>query len=168
MIKYFVQKHYPSKDALQAACLIESTSLTVEFDKISYVSPEMKEIGKMLFAADLIGQMADRTYLEKLHLLYFEFVEGNVTEFTDEEDLLKKTIGFVEAIRNRLDKDLGSLSKYMKGHFKFRCNINRDLYSEAVQNNLDYLKNILSGDDEDYRSRLNRMGILDRIANLKS
>jgi hypothetical protein len=167
MIKYFVQKNYPSKEALQAAHLIESTSLTVDFDKIAYVSPDMKQIGKMIFAADLMGQMADRTYLEKLHLLYFEFVEGDITEFTDEEDLMKKTVGFVEAIRKRIENDLGSFSRYMKGHFKFRCNINRDLYSEAVQSNLNYLKEILS-DEEKYRSKLNRMGILERISNIES
>jgi hypothetical protein len=167
MIKYFVKKNYPSKEALRAAHLIESTSLTVDFDKIPYVSPDMKQLGKMIFAADLMGQMADRTYLEKLHLLYLEFVEGDVTEFSDEEDLMEKTVDFIEAIRKRIENDIGSFSRYMKGHFKFRCNINRDLYSEAVQSNLDYLKDLLSG-KEVYHSKLNRMGILERISNLEN
>jgi hypothetical protein len=168
MIKYFVHNNFSSKEVRQAAHLIESTSITVNFEKIPYTSPHMRELGKMIFAADLFGQMADRTYLEKLHLLYYEFVEGNVTEFTDEEDLLRKTVGFVDAIRQRVANELDSFSSYMRGHFRRRCNIGRDFYSEAVQSNLSYLKMILSEDEDDYRLRLQRMGILERIENLRN
>jgi hypothetical protein len=168
MIKYCVDKNYPIKDALRAAHLIESTSITVDFEKIPYDSPDMREIGKMIFAADLMGQMADRTYLEKLHLLYLEFTEGDVVEFKDEEALLRKTVDFVEEIRKRISNEFDSFSKYMRGHFKHRCNISRDFYSEAVQTNLSHLKKILSADETDYQLELKRMGILERISNLKS
>jgi hypothetical protein len=168
MIRYFVHHNFSSQEVRQASHLIESTSLTVDFARIPYTSPYMRQLGKMIFAADLFGQMADRTYLEKLHLLYYEFVEGNVTEFTGEEDLLRKTVGFVDEIRTRVSKELDSFSSYMKSHFKRRCNIGRDFYSEAVQSNLSYLKRILSEDEDDYRLRLQRMGILERMNNLKS
>ena len=112
--------------------------------------------------------MADRTYLEKLHLLYDEFVEGNVTKFKDEADLLRNTISFVEVIRSRIALELRSVDRYLKSHFKARCNINRDFYSEAVQSNLDYLKTILSESGNNYQSKLKRMGILERVGKLSN
>jgi hypothetical protein len=168
MKKYFALNGYTAEDALKAANLIDSTSLTADFGKIPFFSPETKTLGKMLFASDLIGQMADRTYLEKLHLLYHEFIEGKITAFSDEADLLRQTVAFVEAIRERIMKELGGVGGHLKSHFKARCNIERDFYSESVESNLNYLKTILTDSGDDYRTRLKRMGILERIGNLKS
>jgi hypothetical protein len=168
MIKYFVRNYYTLDEAKKASHLIESTSLSADFDRIPYASLDTKKMGKIIFAADMLGQMADRTYLEKLHLLYNEFVEGNITEFKDEADLLRNTITFVETIRSRIALELRSVDRYLKSHFRARCNINRDFYSEAVQSNLNYLKNILSESGDNYHSRLKRMGILERVGKLSS
>jgi hypothetical protein len=168
MLKYFARNFYPLDEAKKASHLIESTSLTADFDSIPYASLDIQKLGKMIFASDMLGQMADRTYLEKLHLLYDEFVEGNVTEFKDEADLMRNTISFVEAIRSRIALELRSVDRYLKSHFKARCNINRDFYSESVQSNLDYLKTILSESGNNYHSKLKRMGILERVGKLSN
>lgn len=163
MKAYFKNNGFSDEDAAKAECLIDSTSLSADFGKIPYPTEEVGMLGKMLFTADLIGQMADRAYLEKLHLLYYEFAEGNIEEFSDEADLLKKTIRFVSLMRERIMKELESVDKYLINHFRSRCNISRDLYTESIEKNITHLENIFSKGGDDYRTKLNRMGILNRI-----
>jgi HD superfamily phosphodiesterase len=163
---YFAENGYSAEDAASAECLIDSTSLTADFGKIPYPSDDIEVLGKMIFTSDLVGQMADRAYLEKLHLLYHEFVEGNVSEFSDETDLLKKTKEFVAIMRKRIMNELGSVDDYLRNHFRVRCNINRDLYSESIEKNIDHLEGLFSGDTDDYRTKLNRMGIIKRIKSI--
>lgn len=166
MKHYFTDNGFSEEDAMRAENMIETTSLAVDFDKIPYASKEICVLSKMLFTSDLLGQMADRTYLEKLHLLYYEFVEGEITEFSDEEDLLRETAKFSEVMLVRIMKEVESVSGYLQSHFKARCNINRDLYMESIESNMNYLKSILSDPEADYRAKLNRMGILDRMEDL--
>ena len=161
----FMRAHFARSDmgpaeTQLAAELIESTSLTVNFAEYPYSSAEAALLGRMLFASDLIGQMADRAYLEKLHLLYYEFVEGRITMFASEADLLQQTVGFVDAMRARIRDELGDLKAYLEHHFKCRCNIGRDLYTESMDANIAFLGKILAEHGEGYRVMLNRMGIL--------
>lgn len=158
MRKYFTENGFPDEDTLKAEHMIETTSLAADFEKIPYASKEISVLAKMLFASDLLGQMADRTYLEKLHLLYYEF--------SDEEALLRETERFSEVMLVRIMGEVESVSGYLQSHFKARCNINRDLYMESIKSNRNFLKEILADSGGDYRSKLNRMGILERMENL--
>ena len=166
MKRYFADNGFPDEDTLKAEHMIETTSLAADFEKIPYASKEISVLAKMLFASDLLGQMADRTYLEKLHLLYYEFIEGDITEFSDEEALLRETVKFSEVMLVRIMGEVESVSGYLQSHFKARCNINRDLYMESIERNVNFLKSILSDTKSDYRTKLNRMGILERMENL--
>ena len=166
MKRYFADNGFSDEDTLKAEHMIETTSLAADFEKIPYVSKKISVLAKMLFASDLLGQMADRTYLEKLHLLYYEFIEGDITEFSDEEALLRETEKFSEVMLVRIMGEVESVSGYLQSHFKARCNINRDLYMESIESNMNFLKEILADSGGDYRSKLNRMGILERMENL--
>ena len=119
-------------------------------------------------AADLLAQMADRTYLEKLPLLYREFVEAGVAEFASELDLLSKTNDFYSSLaRPRLQEDLDNVQRGLRSHFRVRWGIDRDLYAEAIDSNLSYLKKLLGECGETYAcylENLNRGGITDRIS----
>jgi hypothetical protein len=117
----------------------------------------------MLGTADLLGQMADRTYLEKLLFLFYEFREGGVRGYDNELDLLKKTIDFYTIIRKRFASELDSVNEYMRYHFKVRWNLDRDLYMEAIENNIHYLKLILENHEKDYRDYLKRGDIVRRL-----
>ncbi len=143
-------KHYPD--------ILICTALDTKINKIRFESREIELLGKMLGTADLLGQMADRTYLEKLLFLFYEFREGGVPGYDSELDLLKKTIDFYAMARRRFATDLNSVDKYMRQHFKVRWNLERDLYMEAIEKNISYLKFLLENHEKDYRDCLRRDG----------
>jgi hypothetical protein len=117
----------------------------------------------MLGTADLMGQMADRTYLEKLLFLYYEFKEGGIMGYADELDLLKKTMDFYDMTQKRFTNVLGGMNKYMRYHFKARWNLDKDLYMEAVNNHIHYLEFILENHEKDYRGHLKRGGMVEKL-----
>jgi hypothetical protein len=51
----------------------------------------------------------------------------------------------------------------MRYHFKVRWNLDRDLYMEAIENNIHYLKLILENHEKDYRDYLKRGDIVRRL-----
>ena len=96
MEKYFLEHGYPLVD-FQACCnFLRCTGIEVKINEIEFPSPEHEILGKILGAADLIGQMSDKKYLEKLPLLYREFKEGGIPGFDNAFDLLKQTPYFWE------------------------------------------------------------------------
>ncbi len=156
MKQYLKQNDYSEADIKFSENSIICTDLTSNIKEIDFSSHEEEIISKMLGSADLLGQMADRTYLEKLNPLYAEFKEGNVPGFENEFDLAKKTIGFKDIIMGRLEDDLGNQKRYMIHHFKNRWDIDKDMYSEAIERNMKYLKLILDKSGESYNKHLRR------------
>jgi len=114
----------------------------------------------MFGAADLLGQMADRTYIEKLPYLFHEYREGNVGGFKSEMDLLMKTEAFYEMMKVRLSKDLGDVAKYLPAHFEARFGVARNLYVEAIERNMEYIKNVLSEPVFDYTKVFRRSKVV--------
>lgn len=143
--------------------ILSCTGLKTNIHNIQFSSPEIELIGKMLGTADLIGQLADRAYLEKLPFLYREFKEAKIEEYENEFDFFKKTIDFFEITRERLKTDLGDVNRYVSAHFKARFNIDRDLYAEAIQRNLDYLKYLMKYHRKDYKKHLRRGGYIKKL-----
>jgi len=144
--------------------LIRCTNLNIEIKDIPFRSTESEILGKIVGSADLLAQMADRNYLEKLILLFKEFEEAGIPGFDSEGELLEKTEGFYKNVASkRLKKDLGNISLNMKYHFKDRWDIDRDLYAESISNNIKYLKSILSDGKKNrlfYQQHLRRGGII--------
>ena len=100
-------------------------------------------MGKILGSADLIAQMADRNYLEKLPLLFLEFKEADMAGFETPLELFKHTEEFYHTVaRTRLTEELGNVSSAALYHFKTRWEIDRDLYAESIRNNIKYMKEI--------------------------
>jgi len=143
-------KHYPN--------ILICTDLDTKINKIRFESREIELLGKMLGTADLLGQMADRTYLEKLLFLFYEFREGGIMGYDSELDLLKKTIDFYAMTRKRFARELDNVNEYVRQHFKARWNLDRDLYMEAIEKNISYLKFLLKNHEKDYRDCLRRDG----------
>ncbi|MDF1591182.1 MAG: hypothetical protein P1P89_06680 [Desulfobacterales bacterium] len=135
--------------------IILCTDLSVDFKTIIFPSPEIELLGKMLGAADLLAQMADRTYLEKLLFLYREFSEANIGNYEGEVDLLKKTVAFYDFIAHRIETTLGASDRFMFYHFSNRWNISENLYQESILRQKDYLSQILqkSSDPRKYLRR---------------
>ena len=137
--------------------------LDAEIKKIQFDSRQTELMCKMLGTADLLGQMADRTYLEKLLFLYHEFKEGGIMGYADELDLLKKTMDFYDMTQKRFTNVLGSMNKYMHYHFKARWNLDKDLYMESVKKHIHYLEFILENHEKDYRGHLKRGGMVEKL-----
>lgn len=150
MRKYFLKNGYSEKDFRVCEYCLKCTNLNTEISKIPFDSYENEILGKILGTADLLGQMSDRTYLEKLPFLYYEFEEGKVPGFENELDLIEKTPAFYEMIKKRFINELGGMNRYMSSHFRVRWGIDRDLYSESVERHIDYLKFVLENHREDY------------------
>jgi hypothetical protein len=142
--------------------MIICTDPALDLTTIAFPSPRIELLGKTLGSADLVAQMADRTYLEKLLFLYREFKEANMGGFESEVDLLQKTVDFYDAIAQRLESTLDSTDRFMLSHFVSRWNIHSNLYHVAIENQRNYLKKILEIPNSDPRDYLKRDGIVER------
>jgi len=145
-----------------AACrvMILCTDLSVDLNTVVFPSNDIELLGKMLGAADLLAQMADRTYLEKLLFLYHEFSEANIGSYESEVDLLKKTLAFYDFTVHRIETSLSASDRFMASHFAARWNISKDLYHESILRQKNYLSQILqqSSDPRKYlRRNLNQI-----------
>jgi hypothetical protein len=143
--------------------MILCTDLGIDIASLSFSSPRVELLGKLLGCADLIGQMADRIYLEKLFYLYREFEEGKVLDYADEMDLLAKTLSFFPAIDRRINEQLGGVHQLAKAHFAARWNISRNLYQETIEKQRRYLEFILSHPHCDPKKFLRRKNIVAQL-----
>jgi hypothetical protein len=116
--------------------------------------------------ADLIGQMANREYLERLLLLYYEFNEAGITLFKDVHDLLEKTGSFYHMMHGRLQNELGNLTPHLTKHFDQARGVRRNFYTESVDRNLDYLANLVKEERARRLDRLKRGNIVSRAIDL--
>lgn len=136
--------------------ILNCTGLMTKTTGIKFSSSNISLLGKMLGTADLLEQMSDRFYLEKLLFLYMEFQEAGIQGFISEFNLLEKTLGFYEMTRKRFVDELGSVNNYAILHFRKRWHIDRDLYMDAINSNIEYLKKLLLDHRDDYLSFLRR------------
>ncbi len=162
MKKYFTGTGFSKAQIKTGADLLLCTEIDIEsrVDNIKFSTRETELLGKMLGAADLLGQMADRTYIEKLPFLFHEYREGNVGGFKSEMDLLMKTGDFYEKMKIRLSKDLGNVARFLPAHFKARFGISRNLYEEAIEKNMNYIKIVLKESEVDYNKVFRRTRVV--------
>lgn len=144
------------KTAARISRMILGTDLGRPWETLTFDSEKERIAAEILATADLLGQMADRVYLEKLLFLYYEFREAGIGGYDRAFDILKKTSGFYESTKHRLDVTLGRVSGRMKDHFNARYGLTRDLYSESVVRQMAYLDTIIDDDSTNFRTKLRR------------
>ncbi len=140
-----------------AAELVHFTGYEKTFEQIGATVTDPRDIalGHLLGTADMIAQMADRCYLEKCRdRLYPEFVLGGVAlqvgpggdrgvRYSSGLDLLRQTPQFMQdTISKRLDAAFGSAYRYVEVLFE-----GRNPYMEAIQRSLDFLQQVLRGEN---------------------
>lgn len=156
--QYLSNRAFSAEEQDQCAALIKCTKLDLSPRKIFFATEELKTLGMIVGSADLLAQMSDRYYLEKLLLLYKEFEEARLEGFDSELDLLKKTADFYEnRARKRMKEELGGVSVYMRTHFKDRWQMDRDLYDESILKNIEYLKSLVALCEESYTCYLENL-----------
>jgi len=143
--------------------MIRCTILSASPDDIKFSDERIGHVGRIMGSADLIAQIADRNYLEKLLLLFKEFEEAGLPGYGSALELLRKTGDFYDnVVKPRLDGPLHALQGYLLDHFHARWRVERDLYQDSIERNLGYLQLALEecGDSFDcLLARLNRAGI---------
>jgi hypothetical protein len=160
---YFSRKGLPETDIETCAAVIRCTIMAVSPRSVVFPSKDLFILGQVVGSADLLAQMADRQYLEKLLLLFKEFQEARIPGFDSELDLLQKTSDFYFNIANkRLREELGGVGDNMLRHFKAYCGIDKDMYALSIGNNIRYVEKLQKecGDSyECYLENLKRGGI---------
>ncbi|HTT03546.1 MAG TPA: hypothetical protein VMG11_15810 [Steroidobacteraceae bacterium] len=155
----FLAEYLPSiglgRWAAIAAEIVHFTGYEVPFAQIAVSDPLDVKLGHLIGTADMIGQMADRCYLEKCRdRLYPEFVLGGMAlpiaanggrqvRYASGLDLLRQTPEFVTETRvSRLDGAFGGAYRYLESLYD-----GRNPYMEAIERNLDYLRQILRSEN---------------------
>jgi len=158
MRKYMGSNGFSAEDIEDCGHIIMCTILTLPLAEIPFKSKEVKTMGRILGSADLVAQMADRNYLEKLPLLFMEFEEAKMPGFETPLELFKYTEEFYHLVaRTRLKEEMGNVSSAALLHFKERWNIDRDLYAESITNNIRYLRKIYRDCEESFECLIKKI-----------
>ena len=165
MKKYIAARNVPSAYAAALEAMMSGTDPALDFSRIEFPDERTRLLGQIVVTADLTGQMADRTYLEKLLFLYLEFKEAHFGNYQNMFDLLKQTNTFYGVTREKLDGVLGGMYRMLSLHFKDVMGVGNNYYLEAIEKNLAYLSKVIKR-DEAYLSMLKRGGIAEKSRTL--
>jgi len=164
---YFASNGFSKNDFTACRNILNCTGLDVAIDRIQFTSKENEILGKMLGTADLLGQMADRTYLEKLPFLYDEFKMAGIEGLGTELDFFSSTPNFFEMTKIRFRDELGGVNRYMRPHFRVRWGIDEDLYMAAIERSMAYLRKILESHPDNCRRHLRRAGVIRNLSRIR-
>jgi len=166
--QYFSSNSYDATDCELCSNYIRATDVDEDIEALSFQSEGEKKLAQMVATADIIGQIADRTYLEKLLFLFQELSEVHVLGHKTELELLENTIDSYRQAQHRMEYDLGNVRGYFLNHFMHRWEIDYDMYGDSIESNISYLSHLLENHRNDYREKLQRGGLLKRLAILES
>ena len=104
----------------------------------------MQLAGQVVGSADILAQMADRYYLEALPILYKELKAGGSKQYKSTLDLMEHTSNFYHnVVLKRLTHTFSNTSQAMRVHFRERHMLDRNVYIENIDKNMNYLKMIM-------------------------
>ncbi len=163
MRQYALEQHYPPELAHSLAYLMQSTDHMKGFANIIFPDERTRMLGQIVGTADLVGQMADRLYLEKLLFLYFEFKEAGLGNYDNIRDLLNKSFVFYEHTMLKLAGELGGVVDKLPHHFREWLGVERNFYIEAVEKNIFYLAQVVANEEIEFASMLKRGDVVNRV-----
>jgi hypothetical protein len=145
MEKYLAEKGYSQEDIRDCGHMIKCTELFFPMEDIPFASEEVWTMAKIVGTADLVAQMADKNYHEKLPLLFMEFQEAGMQGFETPLELFSKTEEFYRKVaRKRMKNDLDGVSAAALYHFRERWGIDRNLYEESIKQNIRIMKDTVT------------------------
>jgi hypothetical protein len=144
-------------EAMVAAKLVHYTGYEIDIDELAVEDPRDHVLGCIVGTADLIAQMADRTYLEKCRdFLYQEFVWGGiarekllngreVVNYQSANDVVLKTADYYDNVaRKRIEQRLGGVDRYAEAHFG-----GPNLYRIEIETTMRFLRAAIQNDELD-------------------
>lgn len=162
-MRYYARTHgYPCELSYQLVFLLQSTDHIKGFASVNFPDERTRLLGQIISTADLVGQMADRLYLEKLMYLYFEFKEAGIGNYQDILDLFGRSSTFYQHVQHKLDGELGGMVHKLSHHFRARLGVERNFYLEAITANITYLAEVVAQGEEGF-SKLKRGGVVQRV-----
>jgi hypothetical protein len=159
---YLLAKHVPSNFPALLEAMISTTDHALNFSAIDFPDERTRLLGQIVGTAELTGQMADRTYVEKLLFLYLEFKEAQFGNFQSTYDLLCQTNKFYRITREKLDDALGGIYAKLSFHFQDMMGVETNYYLESIEKNMAYLSIVVEHNDSQYLSMLKRGGIVQK------
>ncbi len=144
ILSSYLQKNKLPKDYWKnCAAIIYYTNLGWDEKPGNITHSALELCGQVVGTADLLAQMSDRYYLESLPLLFQEHSDTGIDHYSSALELMQGTIEFHEkVVKKRLEETLGNLAPAMQTHFHKRWNIDRNLYLDNINLNLEYLRMI--------------------------
>jgi hypothetical protein len=140
--------------------IIRCTDMQADIESIPFASRQIEFLGKLLAASDLLAQLSDQLYLEKLLYLYHECREAGIGNYATEADIIVQASPFYEAFENRLKLLAIKTDRYLRLHFASSCQREENLYRLAIEKHKRYLTGILNRKDADPYKHLRRSGIV--------
>ncbi|MEK6201050.1 MAG: ferredoxin [Desulfobulbaceae bacterium] len=144
MRQYLAKNNLSDLLIQECSSVIECTNLSLDPKEVPFPSPESKLAGYILGSADILAQMADRYYLERLPFLFQELKDRGLETHDSAIGLIQDTTAFYHnIITERLEKSFANTAQAMRAHFHQRWQINDNLYFTNIEKNINYLKKIL-------------------------
>ena len=160
-MRRYVADHELSSDiATDLGPMIFCSEPMTPLSHINFPNERIRMLGQIVGTADLVGQMADRNYLEKLTYLYEEFEEGDIGDYQSLYELVCKTNEFYSSIKDKLDHEFGGIYNWLEFHFQDTLDTRENYYIESIEKNMAYLQKLVSLGEPDFRSHLRRGGII--------
>lgn len=161
--RYGTTRGMSMEEISEGRAMIRCTDISIAIPKDDFLTELGELLGRILTMADVLAQMADRVYLEKLLFLYHEFEEGEFGNYAGEEDLIRKTLVFFDFMISYMEKTLNKTNDYLSLHFICRWGIDISLYDKAINNHRGYLQKILKLSDTELLDCLKRSGIVEKV-----
>jgi hypothetical protein len=153
-------------DVRSVACLIRCTDMSTNIGEVPFTHGSKELLGRMLAGADLLAQLSEPVYLEKLLLLHKENLESGERRYGNEIDTLRKADEFYEFFKRHLAQTLPQAERFLMLHFETRWNIRDNLYREAITRQHAYLSTVLQASEESILTRLRRRRTLKALSGL--
>lgn len=166
MQRYLTEMGFPAGWGTPLEAIIRCTDPNAKLSQIVFPAAHTKQLGLIVGTADLVGQMADRTYLEKLLFLYFEFKEAHLGGYHSMHDLLRRTQHFFEITHDKLDSEFAATYTKLSEHFQDWFGVPNNYYLESIDKNIAYLAQVIKHDEEQYLPMLKRGSIAAKVKSL--
>lgn len=163
MHQYAIEHDFPDELSAKLEFLLQSTDHMKGFANIVFPDERTRMLGQIVSTADLVGQMADRMYLEKLMFLYHEFKESSIGNYINIHDLLSKTFTFYKHTLIKLDNELGGVVGKLTYHFEAYLGMGHNYYIESIDKNMAYLTEVIAQGENGYVAMLKRGDVVSRV-----
>jgi len=157
MADYLKAKKFSLPFITDCSVIIQCTNLSIDPDSLFFPSAEMQLASFAVGSADILAQMADRYYLERLPSLFQEHEEGGIANYNSAVELMEQTSVFYhDVVIDRLSRVFGNLTKFMQIHFRERWGVDRNLYLDNIKKNVKYIQLVVESCGGDMEESLQK------------